>query len=194
MDHSNTPRIPPLPESEWSNAAREAFAVLSSPGTNKTSAASNVVMAMAQHPPLAKAFYGFGRHLLLESTLPQRVRELVTLRVLQRYKGGEYDWHHHVRFAEQMGILDEEIEATKAPLEGSVFTGADLIALRAADELCDGHEITDETWDQLSLTLERPQIMDLVYTVGLYVMTSLAKAAFRIELEAGVRSAKHPRC
>lgn len=176
-------RIPPLPPAEWSEAAREAFATISPQSPANLTWAPDVAGVMAHHPALARAFFGMGRQLLLESTLPDRQRELVTLRVTSRYQGGAYEHHHHSRFARQLGLTQAEIEAASAPLETAGFTGLDRAVLQAADELIATGTLSDGLWEELGRDLERRQLMDLVFTVGLYVMASFANAALGIEIE-----------
>jgi alkylhydroperoxidase family enzyme len=184
---SDESRIPPIPPDRWSHAQREAFAAFTGSLTDQPGDSSNAAMTLVQHPALAKAFFGLGRHLLFESTLPDRIRELVTLRVTANRRGGEYEHHHHVAFARRIGLSDAEIAAAGQPLAGAPFTGLDLCALRAVDELCADRGITDATWAELSRDLDRRQIMDLVFTVGLYVMASFGNAALGIQVEDEAR-------
>jgi alkylhydroperoxidase family enzyme len=190
---SSSPRIPLLPPDRWSQEARQAFASINPAGPQaELASAPNVAMIMAHHPPLAGAFFGLGSQLLMKSSLPDRLRELVTLRVVSRYKGGEYEWHHHVRFARAAGVTDAEIEAARSPLDDTILEGAELGALRAVDELLAAGTISDERWDELAARLDPRQMMDLVFTVGLYVMASFGNAALGVEIEDGCRSDEHP--
>jgi alkylhydroperoxidase family enzyme len=188
-----SPRIPLLPPAQWSPEARAAFASMNPAGPDaEITAAPNVAMIMAHHPSLERAFFALGSHLLMDSSLPHRLRELVTLRVVSRYKGGEYEWHHHVRFSRAAGVTDAEIEAARSPLDDTILTGPELSALRVADELLAAGAISDERWDELARHLDRRQMMDLVFTVGLYVMASFGNAALGVEIEEGCRSQAHP--
>ncbi len=66
------PRILPLPREEWTDAAREVFAFWGDPDAWENGSKTNVVMVMANHPALAMAYNAFGKHLLIDSTLPVR--------------------------------------------------------------------------------------------------------------------------
>lgn len=186
-----SPRVLPLPPAEWGEEEHAAFAVLQSKATSGVGAASNVATTLARHPKLAKAFYTFGRHLLVESSVPDRLRELVTLRVAWHKQCG-YEWFHHVRFGLQIGMTEAEIEAVKIGPDVGVWTEADRIVLRATDELIGQSEITDATWAALTTILGEQQIMDLVFTIGQYVMVAWAIAAIGIGIEPGYANAKHP--
>jgi 4-carboxymuconolactone decarboxylase len=184
-------RIPLLPVEKWGKEEQAAFKIMESEATAATGAASNASMTLANHPKLAAATFALGRHLLLESTLPHRLRELVTLRVSWRLKS-EYEWHHHVRFIKKMGVTDVEIDAVKRGSEEKNWTAEERAALRLADELCDHGKVTDATWNELCKTLDRHQMMDLVFTVGQYVMLAWSFEALQIEIEPNLIQKEHP--
>ena len=179
------PRIPSLPRAEWTDAAREVFAFWGEPGAWENGSKTNVMMAMATHPQLAMAFNTFGKHLLIDSTVPVRPRELIVLRTAWKLKS-EYEWHYHVGYAINIGMTLEEIAAVKTGPAASNWNEQDGAVLSAVDELLEGSSIADETWAVLSTHFDKRQLMDLVLTIGNYVMTSWAIAAFRIGLEDGV--------
>jgi alkylhydroperoxidase family enzyme len=140
---------------------------------------------------LAKAFFAFGGHILVNSTLSPRLREIVTLRVAWRYKG-EYEWYQHVQMGKRIGLTDEEIEAVKQNIEAKLWSAEDRCVLRAADQLCEQSKIDDKTWAELSGFLGRRELMDLVFTIGNYVMLAWALTAFGIETEPENISSEHP--
>jgi 4-carboxymuconolactone decarboxylase len=180
-------RIPPLPPALWSEEAHEAYAILDSSATRDVRAASTLARVLAHYPKLGKAFYTFGRHLLLESSLPHRLRELATLRVAWHHKS-EYEWYHHARFGKQIGLSDEEIKAVKQGPEAKIWTRADRCVLRLTDELCTRSEVDDATWHELNEILTQHQTMDLVFTVGQSVVTAWVIAAFGFGIEPGFES------
>jgi 4-carboxymuconolactone decarboxylase len=188
---TDTFRIPPLPPADWGEEEHAAYAVLQSEATRDIGAASNVTMVLAQHPKLAKAYYTLGRHLLIESSVPHRLRELVTLRVAWHTKSG-YEWHHHVRFGLRIGLTDDEIEAVKKGPEAAIWSASDRCVLRLTDELYEKSRISDLTWQELNQVLDRHRVMDLVFTIGHYVMTAWAIAAFGIPIEPGFEISDHP--
>lgn len=181
------PRIPPLPRAEWTEAARDIFAIMGPAEWRETGSPSALVMTMANHPPLAQAFYGFGKHLLLSSTLPDRARELVTLRVAWRHQA-TYEWAHHVNFAQKLGFTEAEIAGVRLGPQAAVWDAHDRDLLRAVDQLCERTQIDDETWAALARAYDRRQMMDLVFTIGQYVMLAMALGAFGVEIEDAFRT------
>jgi hypothetical protein len=77
---TEAPRISPLPESEWPPEVREYFRDMEGLGCVNGEPRINVPLTLANHLALGKAFQPFGGHLLLRSSLPKRIYELVTLR------------------------------------------------------------------------------------------------------------------
>jgi 4-carboxymuconolactone decarboxylase len=177
-----TPRISPLPKEEWTDEARDVFAFWGEPGARENGSASNLVMVQAQHPKLAMAYSVFGKHLLIDSSLPLRPRELVVLRTSWHLKA-DYEWHYHVGYALKLGMTLEEIAAIGQGPDAGNWNAEDAAVLRAVDELLQEHRISDATWAALGKFFDRHQLMDLVFTIGNYVMLSWGLASFGVQLE-----------
>jgi 4-carboxymuconolactone decarboxylase len=178
-------RVPPLPKEDWTDDAREVFAFWGEPDAWEKGSSTTIMMAMANHPALAMAYNGFGKQLLLHSLLGPRPREILTLRVAWHLKS-TYEWHYHVGYALTLGMTMEEIAATKAGPDWPHWNEADAAVLRATDELLQQNTIADTTWAALERHYDRKQIMEIIFCVGQYVMTSWAIAAMGVPLEPGV--------
>lgn len=165
-------RIEPVPYAEWDLDALSVMA----PGRELPP--SNVLGLLAKHPPLAKAFLTFNRHLLSRtSTLTPRVRELLILRVAWRRRC-EYEWAQHVLIAPRAGVTQEEIEEIRHDVPTTLT--------RAVDELDDDSQLSDETYAALAADFDDRQLMDLVFTVGAYGMLAVALNTFGVKLDPGV--------
>jgi 4-carboxymuconolactone decarboxylase len=180
-------RIVNLPREEWTDAAREVFAFWGEPGAWENGSKTNMSMVLANHPPLANAYHVFGKHLLLGSTIAVRPRELIVLRTAWLQKC-EYEWHYHVGYALKAGLTMEEIAAIRDGWQSPVWDGKDedRAVLRAVDELIDTARLGDETYAVLAVHFRKEQMMDLVFTIGNYVMLGWAVATFGIPVEEGV--------
>lgn len=179
------PRILPLPREEWTDAARDQFAYWGEPNAWEEGSKSDLVMVLANHPALSQAYNTFGRHVLVDSTLPIRPRELVVLRTSWLLKA-EYEWHYHVGYALNFGMTLEEIGAIVTGADAPVWNDEDRAVLQAVDQLYGNSRIDDATWAALSKHFDKKQLMDLVFTIGNYVMLSWAVEAFGIPVEAAV--------
>lgn len=175
-------RIPTLPRAEWTDEARESFAYWGEPNAWENGSAANLTMVLATHPKLAMAYNGFGKHLLVNNTVPPRARELIVLRTSWHFKSA-YEWHYHVGYAVNLGMSLAEIAAIREDPASGNWGELDGAVLRAVDELVQSARIADPTWAVLAKHFDRQQLMDLVFTVGNYVMLSYAIATFGVQLE-----------
>jgi 4-carboxymuconolactone decarboxylase len=187
MTDAPEPRIPNLPREAWTDDARRVFSFFGEPNAWEEGSRTNLQMVMANHPPLGMAFNIFGKHLLIDSTLPVRPRELIVLRTSWHLKA-EYEWHYHVGYALTAGLTIEEIAGISEGPDAPVWAGKDEDAavLRIVDELWERSSVSDATWETLSRSFSKQQLMDLVFTIGNYVMLSWAIAAFKTPLEGDV--------
>ena len=128
-----TPRIPPVQVGEWPAEMRAAIAALRPatprhpilPTEGDRPKALNALGAFAHHPELTTAFHTFVGHLLYGTTLDLRTRELLILRVAA-VRECEYEWLQHVVIGGDVGLTDDEIDATRGD--------ATTPLLRAVDE------------------------------------------------------------
>lgn len=170
-------RLPPLPGEEWDDRTRAALAGLVPRNRQNPAGAGVAVATLVRHPDLAKAFFAFSTHLLARSTLPPRLRELAILRVAKR-RSCAYEWAHHVTMAAAAGLSEAEIEDAARGLAADEL---DAAVLAAVDELDDDSTLSDRTWAELGLHLDDQQRMDLVFTIGGYILTAMAFNTFGIE-------------
>lgn len=168
-------RLLPVPYEDWDAEVLDAISVLA-PGRKMPP--SNVLGLLGQHPALARAFLTFNKHLLFESSLPPRTRELAILRVAWRRRCG-YEWAQHVLIARRAGITDEEIAEARAEV-------SDTTLARAVDELDTDSRLSDATYAQLAAELDDRQLLDLVFTVGTYGLLAMAFNTFEVELDPGL--------
>ncbi len=175
----------PLPREAWTDEARAVFAFWGEPDAYANGSTNNMVMTLAHHPDLAIAYYTFGKHLLVASTLPARDRELIVLRVAWLLRSA-YEWHYHVGYALNLGIGLDEIAAIERGPAAACWSNRDATVLRAVDELHAHSRLSDIGSAALSRHFDRRQIIDLVFTIGNYVMLSWAISALNIEIEDGI--------
>lgn len=178
------PRILPLPRKEWTDAAREVFAFWGEPDAWENGSKTNIMMVLANHPALAMAYNNFGKHLLINSTLSQRAKELIILRISWLVRS-DYEWHYHVGYALNIGMTLEEIAAIKEGPTAPNWDEHDRSILSICDELKKKNRVSNKTWKALSRHFDKHQLIDLVFTIGSYVMTAWAIAALGVQLEDG---------
>ncbi len=172
-------RVPPLPADQWDDAVDRALAVMLPQERRNPENASNILGTFVNHPDLTKEFLKFNVHLLFNSTLPPRLRELAILRVAHRTDSA-YEWMQHVKMGLRGGPHRGRHRRRSARRRRRRLRrdGA-----RAVDELLDSYELSDATWAALGERFDKRQRMDFVFTVGCYVTVSMALKTFGVELE-----------
>ncbi|WP_425996240.1 carboxymuconolactone decarboxylase family protein [Caulobacter sp. DWR1-3-2b1] len=178
------PRILPLPRAEWTDDAREVFAFWGEPNAWEEGSKTNIMMVMGNHPDLGKAYNVWGKHLLMSNTLPVRFLELIILRVAWRVKSG-YEWHNHVGYGLNAGLTLKDIAAIRDYPKGGEWSEQDAVVLHSVDELIESGTLSDATWDTLGAFFDKRQKMDLIFSIGHYVMTSWVISAMGVEIEGG---------
>lgn len=144
----------------------------------------NIFTTLAHHPKALKRWLVFGGHVLAKSTLPERERELLILRVGWRC-GSEYEFGQHTVIGRRSGLTDDEIARLASDgIDG--WSEDDALLVRAADELVADHRIGDETWAGLAQRLSEQQLIDLLFTVGQYVLVSMTLNSLGVERDEGV--------
>jgi 4-carboxymuconolactone decarboxylase len=178
-------RILPLPQPEWTDAAREVFAFWEGPAARDNGSRSTVMMTLANHPKLAIATLNLGKYFIMESTLSVRQQKMIVLRVAHKF-GSTYQWAHNSLSARHCGMTAAEIEALKQGGSTSIWNNEDRIMLKTIDLLCQGGQIDDAAWQELSPVMNRQQIMDLIHAVGYFTMIAWSLIAMKVQLEPEV--------
>jgi AhpD family alkylhydroperoxidase len=191
----DSPRIPPLAPGDWPPEMRDALAALRPPeprhplperGGDRPKGL-NVLGTLAHHPALTRAYHTFSGHVLFATALSPRQRELLVLRVAA-VRDCRYEWLQHVVLAGDAGLDGDEIARVAAGPDAPGWSPLDRAMVAAVDELLAEARIADETWAVLAAELDRPQLMDLVFTVGAYDVLAMAMLSFGIQLDEDLRN------
>jgi alkylhydroperoxidase family enzyme len=182
------PRLPPLQYSDFTD--QHVAAVLGGLPANgirnvfpegKPPQVPTSMAALLHHVPLGADWLAMNKTLIYDSALGHRRRELLVLRVGWRARCW-YEWYHHCRWAEPMGISrDETLAISRGDFD--VFDDLESAMLHAADELIDGQRIEDATWKRLAAVLTPAELQELVMTVGIYMTLALIFNSFDVHVE-----------
>jgi alkylhydroperoxidase/carboxymuconolactone decarboxylase family protein YurZ len=143
----------------------------------------NAARVLAHHPRLLKRFMLFAGMFLSHSLLPDRDRELITLRSAYRFRV-HYYFAHHVETALSAGLTEDEILATAD--ESYEWHGNDQLLIAAADEMAATAQLSDATWASLSAAYSVAQLEEIVLLPGFYRMMAGFINTLGVELEPGV--------
>jgi alkylhydroperoxidase family enzyme len=180
-------RVEPIPPKSWSAEVLASIEPLDPKGRrhppplrDDRAAGMAALGIFAHHPALARAFSTFNGHVLWDTTLTPRHRQLLILRVAAK-RGASYVWGEHSRASLHAGLSEDEVERVRSAPDDPLWMPLEAAILRAADELIDDGVISDGTWALLSATLDVQQLADLVCTIGCYETTSLLFKTFGLE-------------
>ena len=153
------PRLPPLPEAEWTEDQRAAFERHQGDGHS-----DNVLRTILRVPALADQILPFGRYLAQESTLSPRHRAILILRTAWLAQSASL-WATHASRANDSDLTANEVlHLAEGPAAGWGEFESHLLGL--ADQLFINSSVTDETWQVLSTRYDMHNLMDAVATVN----------------------------
>lgn len=143
------------------------------------------IFRMLAHAEFAfRPFLRFGGAILSQLELDPRLRELAILQVAAQ-AGARYEWVQHVAIARAVGVGDEQIAAVE---RGELATAESLNALERAvlqstAEVIDGPRVSDATFAAVSEGLSHREIVELLLTVGEYLMLARVMTTLELELD-----------
>jgi alkylhydroperoxidase family enzyme len=179
------PRLPPLQPEEWTDQQRSLVEPLQDGDT-----LLNIYGTLVRHPDLFRRWLGFGTQVLLRSSLAPRDRELIILRT-GWVCGSDYEFGQHRVIGRLVGLSDDEIDRVPRG-EDAAWTDRERLLFAAVDQLVEGRDVDDTTWEALDRDLTTEQVLDLVFTVGQYVLVSTALRTLRVQREPGVDGFPEP--
>ena len=177
---TDKPRITPKPRTDWIESEAKIMAPFVADGADM-----NIFKTLLRHPDLMRRWMVFANHVLFKSSLPEREKELVILRIGYLCQAG-YEWAQHVQIARKAGLDDKGINSAKTGPGTPDITELDRLLLTATDELHEDAFISDETWNNLSEHLSVEQMMDVVFAVGQYNLVCMALNSFGVQLDEGI--------
>ena len=159
MDRLSEPRVPPLPETEWT-AEQRALVQMYAPDGNP----GNALRTLLRVPVLANRVLPMLTYVAHDSTLSPRHRALLILRTAWLTQSANL-WATHASRAGEAGLTNDEVRrVAEGPAEGWSEFESTLIGL--ADQLFRNSSVTEATWDRLSAEYDLYNLMDAVVTVS----------------------------
>lgn len=167
-------RIPPLAIEAMAPALQDLLA---------TRPAYNIYRVLAHAPTVLPGFMQMASALLTQGELDPQLREMVILRVGAHCKSA-YEIHQHVRLARHVGVdqariakaLRLEGAADHTTLEGRMLAFTDQVVLQVK---ADAALIA-----ALQAELSPRALVELLMTIGTYMMVSRVLENLEVEIEA----------
>ena len=143
----------------------------------------NVVKALSNSPGLATKVFPLADYFMHESTLDPRQRELAVLILMQRLDC-TYGFGRHIPIAEQVGISREQIDNVGSYQNSGLFSDADKLILRYADELTLKAKVDDGLFQQVTNLIGQANVLELTAATSFWNMMARNLNALQVELEA----------
>jgi len=135
-------------------------------------------------PALAEKAAAFGDHLRAELTLSKRSQELSIL-AIARHWSAQYEWFAHARHAAGLGIPTDVIEAIRNRKTPKLDDPEDAIVYRLTTEIIETRALSDATYAAAVERLGEQTVVDLITTIGFYVMVAVVLVGFRVDVPTG---------
>lgn len=157
-------RIQKLDPSEWDDELREINRV-----DEATELELGLMRIFAHKPQTAKGLAAFGGSLKMSRELPERLVELVRLRVA---------FHNQcrscmaIRYTDALndGVTEDLVCSLEKPMEAENLTEAEKIAIEYGERFATNHlSIDEEFYDRLREHFSEAQIVELGMTVAFFV-------------------------
>jgi alkylhydroperoxidase family enzyme len=149
-------RLTPVPLEQWAPELREMFG-----GVDPDPIERGSLRITAQRPDLALPLAQFGRALRVHRTLPERLMELVRLRIA---------FHNQcrscmaIRYASAVddGLEEAAVCSLQQPYEAPDLSDAERLAIEYGERMATNHlSIDDAMYDRLRAVFTEPQIVEL---------------------------------
>lgn len=176
-----TPRIPPIQRQEADPRSEAQFLRIESLGGY----VPNMHLTFGSHPELYAAWLPFAVHVMPNSTLAARHRQLLILGTCFAWRA-VYPWAHHARISESLRALSsEEVARIEAGPGHASWSKNEAALLRACLETRTVGQISETTWATLAAHHDPKQLLDIVFTIGQYTLIATALNSLRVELDPG---------
>lgn len=149
----------------------------------------NVFRMMAHAETAFRPWLRFGGALLQSAQLDARLRELAILRVSKLTPGAEYEWVQHVPIALAVGCAEDQVEALAAgDVEAACFSDDERVVLRFTTEVVREAAPSDATWAAAVDRWSPRELIELLLTIGQYMMLGRVMATTRIDIDEPARN------
>ncbi|MEH3055180.1 MAG: carboxymuconolactone decarboxylase family protein [Patulibacter minatonensis] len=188
MSPSEQPRIAPGGQAEL---GRVTWALLNLVRRKTGGPIPNVMRTLGLHRGVFLPWLIYSSRLMPFGKLRGTESELIILRVAAR-TGSEYERSHHESLGAQAGLGQDVMawvhaapagDAVGAPANDGIEVEVAELLVRAADELLDDRDLSDDTFAALSARFEDRKVIEICLLVGHYAGLAATLKAARVQLE-----------
>lgn len=175
------PHLAPLGPEEWTEEQKEVLAPMIR-GEGLGRGVINVMATLVRHPKLFKRWGVLASHVLFKTSLAERDREILILRIAALCDS-PYEWGQHTSMGRDAGLSEAEIAAIKSGDDPGIWSATDQLLLEATNQLHRNCCIAPDTWAALAQHYSEEQILDIIFCVGNYNMLAMALNSIGVELD-----------
>ena len=174
------PRIPPLPEAQWTDP-HEVLVATYGPEVR----VGNAFRTLLNVPELVEAVMPFTIYTMTsDSTLSARHRELLILRTAWLCQNA-YVWADHAPVARTAGVTAKEMRRIAQGPDASGWDPFEATLLGLADELFRNSAVRDATWSALEERYDLYNMVDAVMTVNEVTLLSMLFNSMGVQPDDG---------
>jgi 4-carboxymuconolactone decarboxylase len=181
-------RMPPIPESQQTDAQKKAIAEFTA--ARKTGI-SGPFVPMLRSPEVMNRARAMGDYLRFNSVLPPRLSEFAIL-ITARYWTQNYEWDAHNQLALQGGLSADIIRAIAEGRRPDTMAADEEVLYTFCDELHRNQSISDATYARAVSTFGEQGVIDIVGISGYYTLLAMVLNTARTPVPAGHTPALAP--
>ncbi|MFD2421716.1 carboxymuconolactone decarboxylase family protein [Amycolatopsis pigmentata] len=173
------PGLPPVAPGQWERKTRALL--------DPSEYESPLFLVLAHHEPLLRNWYRFTGRLMAGTTLTDREREVLTLRLSWR-TGTPLQWGEHVGAGLRAGLVPDEIASLAGEEPSTGWSARERTVIEAADQLWDTGAIGGDLLTRLSGHFSIREVLEVLFIAGNTVMVAAVVNTLGISGDfAGVR-------
>jgi 4-carboxymuconolactone decarboxylase len=181
-------RLPPIPESQQTEAQKKAIAEFTA--ARKTGI-SGPFVPLLRSPEVMNRARAMGDYLRFNSVLPPRLSEFAIL-ITARYWTQNYEWDAHNQLALQGGLSADIIKAIADGRRPDKMAADEEVLYTFCDELHRNQSISDATYARAVSTFGEQGVIDIVGISGYYTLLAMVLNTARTPVPPGRTPALAP--
>jgi 4-carboxymuconolactone decarboxylase len=181
-------RMPPIPESQQTEAQKKAIAEFTA--ARKTGI-SGPFVPLLRSPEVMNRARAMGDYLRFNSVLPPRLSEFAIL-ITARYWTQNYEWDAHSQLALQGGLSADIIKAIADGRRPEKMAADEEVLYTFCDELHRNQSISDATYARAVSTFGEQGVIDIAGISGYYTLLAMVLNTARTPVPAGHTPALAP--
>lgn len=144
----------------------------------------NIFRLHAHAPTVFPGYSAMAQAIFARLDVPPLERELVVL-VVAVLQACEYEWAQHTQIAASMGIPQTQIDAIKAhDFSNDAFNDREKALFEFTRQTVDNVRVHDAAFNAVAEFYTHRQIIELLFTIGSYMMLARIMEVAQIELDA----------